>query len=470
MTNRLSTFLKRDFIKKDEGKLTYVQLFGFILMIVGILYYVSFLLPIGIKDVLHISKISEAESSEVPIAFFTIMLGTALLFPNLLKSQDQKISTLRIIVFMFTNVICMLLLKMGWDKHSLSEIGLNEYWIVVIAFLFAAKVTQSYFENIGKLNKPTPELTTYNSSSKQENWGISEIAIAQIAEASYKTKLKAKFSNIIEVSATLTNDGKRCIAIYLKDNITKDIPSSLKAELNETKIIDVPTELISNTGIAKVHIAQLTNNIEDSRTRDYPGSICCAVDSLNYPNFRGIVTAGHIFTHGKNINYNQYVQPNEIRDTYSNNSFIGKLYYQEISDAIDIAIVELRTGSQLSEECMSFMNSFYECTYKDLYADKENITVLSRNNNSRNGFILDFNLTLPMYYDIEGKYVSNLILIGSAPNKNDSKTLSSAGDSGSCVFHIKTKQLIGILIGGDKNFSFVLPIEEVIKSNNLKIK
>jgi len=367
---------------------------------------------------------------------------------------------------MVTNVICLLLIKIGWDKGSLVCIGLDQWWMGVIAFVFGAKAAQSYFENANKLiTQPQPN----PSPSDEHELGISQIAIAQIAEASNKTKYKAMFSNILELSATLTKEGKSCIAIYLKDDNLKDIPSSLKAELNKSVFVNVPTEIIPNTGKAKVHNAQLSNNIVDSRTKDYPGSICCAVDSLIYPNFKGVVTAGHIFTHGKNISYNQYVQPNEIRDAYSNNSLIGKLYYQEISDAIDIAIVELSADSHFSKECMSFKNSFYECTPKDLYAEKENVTVFSRNNNSRNGYILDFNVTLPMYYDLDYKYVANLILIGSSPNKQDSKTLSKGGDSGSCVFHKKSEQLIGILIGGDDNFSFVLPIEEIIKSNNFKI-
>ncbi|MFX6311328.1 hypothetical protein ABTF78_19545, partial [Acinetobacter baumannii] len=49
---------------------------------------------------------------------------------------------MRIIVFMFANVICMLLLKIGWGKDisSLEDIGLNGYWMGVIAFLFGAKL------------------------------------------------------------------------------------------------------------------------------------------------------------------------------------------------------------------------------------------------------------------------------------------------------------------------------------------
>ena len=145
---RFNNSPKRDWIHKEEGKLTYIQLFGFVLIILGIIYFASFLLPSGIIDILPFLKLAEhPESSEVPIAFFTTMLGVAFAFPSMLKGQTKDISTMRIIVFMFANVICMLLLKIGWDKNSLSEIGLNSYWMGVIAFLFGGKATQSYFES-----------------------------------------------------------------------------------------------------------------------------------------------------------------------------------------------------------------------------------------------------------------------------------------------------------------------------------
>ena len=145
---RFSNFLKRDLIKQGEGRLTYVQVFGFVLITLGVIYFASFLLPSGIINLLPFLKLDEhPESSEVSIAFFTTMLGVVFAFPEMLKGQTKEVSTMRIIVFMFANVICMLLLKIGWDKHSLTEVGLDGYWMGVIAFLFGAKATQAYFEN-----------------------------------------------------------------------------------------------------------------------------------------------------------------------------------------------------------------------------------------------------------------------------------------------------------------------------------
>ena len=271
---RFSSFLRRDLIKKDEGKLTYVQLFGFVLIILGIIYFASFLLPSGIIDILPFLKLDEhPESSEVPIAFFTIMLGVAFAFPEMLKGQTKDISTMRIIVFMFANVICMLLLKIGWGKNSLSEIGLDGYWMGMIAFLFGAKATQSYFENAKSLLPSNQQIPT-----SKEQIPISKIAIAQIAKVQNEEKLHVQFPSIEFASDTL-KDGESCLTLYLKDDNIKGIPSFVNAEINETNIVKVQTEIITNIGEGKPHLAQLTNNIADTNTPQFLGSICCLVES-----------------------------------------------------------------------------------------------------------------------------------------------------------------------------------------------
>ncbi|MGC5075381.1 hypothetical protein, partial [Escherichia coli] len=44
--------VNRNLIKKDEGKLTYVQLFGFMLITFGVIFFASFLLPSGTSKLL----------------------------------------------------------------------------------------------------------------------------------------------------------------------------------------------------------------------------------------------------------------------------------------------------------------------------------------------------------------------------------------------------------------------------------
>lgn len=120
---------------------------GLGLILLGIFYFATFLIPSTVTDLIPWLRLEDTpESKEVAIAFFTTMLGVAFAFPDMLKGQTKEISTMRIIVFMLANVITMLLIKMGWEHDSLSDIGLDGYWMGLIAFLFGAKATQSYIE------------------------------------------------------------------------------------------------------------------------------------------------------------------------------------------------------------------------------------------------------------------------------------------------------------------------------------
>ena len=458
MKKTIKNLINRKLITSFESTVSYLQLFGFGLILTGII-------------VIFISGYCQFPSG-IAISFFVIMLGLAFAFPTLLEGNDG-LSTMRIVVFMVTNVICMLLLKIGWAEniHSLKEIGLDEWWMGVIAFVFGAKATQSYFDNAYKMNSKSQSISQdkpiETGTVGGNNPEISQIAIAQIAKVQNESQLYSRHSNIESVSDSLKG-GKSCLTIYVKDDNVNTIPPFVEVELNENYILKVQTEIISNVGVGKLHYAQLTNDIVDSKTPDFYGSICCLVGSKLYPNFRAVVTSGHIFTRGEFANYDSFVTSDKIRDALSNGSAIGKLHFMEMNYSQDIAIVELKKDSVLPNECLSFSSGFYNCSVNDLSTEFPNVTILSKNNNSRDAYILDINVPMRVYYGYEERYVINIILIGSTRTKDDSKTISVGGDSGSCVYH-KNGKIIGMLLGGNNKYSFVLPFNETLEKNNFKI-
>lgn len=461
----LSDIFKRDLIKKNEGKLTYVQFFGFILITLGLIYLASFLLPSGVIDYLPSLKLEDGPTPEgISISFFTIMLGIAFAFPAMLKGHTKDISTMRIIVFMLANVICMLLLKMGWDKDSLADIGMDGYWMGLIAFLFGAKTAQSFFENRRSFSPNSKEV-----SNNENSYEISKIAIAQIAKVQNEEKLHEMFSNIEFVSDTVKNE-ESCLAIYLKDNNTIGFPTYVLAQINEHCAIKVPVEIVPEMGTGKVHYTQLTNDIANSNTSHYKGSICCQVESVVNPNFRGLVTSGHIFTRGEFVDFEGFVTEDLCFTTLSNQSIIGSLHFQQMTPNQDLAIVELNNPGNLPNQMLSFPGGFYGVTTTDLNSTKPNITILSKNNRKREAFLVDINISLRVFYQNSNKIMRNIILIGSDRDKLKSKTVSGGGDSGSCVYHTATGKLIGMLMGGNDKFSFVLPFEQTLLNNNFKIR
>lgn len=152
MINENQNWLKRNLsnrnlIKTTNEKSSYLRIFGFVLIIMGVIYMASFLLPSPLNnEKLGVTLDDFPNAVGMAISFFFVMLGAAFCFPSLLEGNDG-LSTMRIVVFMMVNVICFLLIKIGWDAKSLADIGLNEYWMGVIAFIFGAKATQSYFES-----------------------------------------------------------------------------------------------------------------------------------------------------------------------------------------------------------------------------------------------------------------------------------------------------------------------------------
>lgn len=456
---KITALFHRNLIKRNEKKLTYVQLYGFLLITFGVVYFASFLMPSGFINLLPLLDLKEhADAKEVPIAFFTTMLGVAFAFPDLLKGQTKDISTMRIIVFMFANVICMLLLKIGWNKDSLSEIGLDVNWMGVIAFIFGAKVAQSYFQN-AKSILPNP---ITNEISDLNNAEISRLAVIQ-----NRDELLAKHPNIESISDTLKS-GKSCITIYVKDNLTDTLPKEMNATLKSGSIIKVPTEIIADTGVAKPHIGQATDELSDSNSPNYHGSICCLVESETDSNFKGVVTAGHIFTYGDFFNYGGVLGQHQKRNVLINGNPKGTLFFQQMKFNQDIAIAELTDKSNLLSNYISFNTGFYQVSENDFNSTTPNVTIASRRNNKRDAFILDFNISFEINYFNTPRYIRNIVLIGSTHDRGTSRTVSVGGDSGSCVYHKETGKLIGLLLGGNNKFSFVLPIQETLNSFNFK--
>jgi hypothetical protein len=451
----------RDLIKKDEGKLTYVQIYGFVLITMGIIFFASFLLPGGIIDLFPFLKLDEhPDAPEVSIAFFTTMLGVAFAFPGLLKGQTKKISTMRIIVFMFTNVICMLLLKFGWQNEakSLADIKLDQWWMGVIAFLFGAKSAQAYFENKGKLLH----------SPKAGTSDISELAIAQIAKVQNEGTLHMQFPNIISFSDTLIND-KACLTLYVEDENVKGIPAFVPAELNENNILQVQTRILTRNLPAEPYISQSTDEIKDSLPNSGIGSFCCLIRKDD--DFLGLVTAGHNFTQG-NFHSLGGFQFGTKRKVLLNNTAIGKLFYQRMNFTQDLAIVEVTNQTNLMNGYKSF-RSCYKVTQSDVKSFK-NVTIESRPNinrgfpEKRDAYIIDCNISYPLKYNGISHDFKNVILLADSPEPN-SRDVSAPGDSGGCVYYKDTDQLIGILIGGNGRYSIALPIEEILSINNFKI-
>ncbi|MEO6175346.1 MAG: hypothetical protein ABIP27_09365 [Flavobacterium circumlabens] len=441
----------RDFIDKKEGKLTITRFIGFCMMMMGILALIACSF-----------SLNEKVPNIIAIAFFLTMLGFSMAFPSLLEGSEG-LSTMRIVVFMITNVVCMLLLKIGWSSSitSLDQIGIDQYWVGIIAFAFGAKATQSFFESKMAVPKESAPLgvaaLNYNSAD------IARMALSQNAQF-----LKDKFPNILSVSdAVKDSDSSHVIAIYLRDKNIAEIPSQLEVLMPDRtkKIID--TEIIKDTGRPRIQYSQLDTQIAGDADMTYPGSLCCAVLSTDDKAFRGIVTSAHINTYGNFQSYNGVLNPDKQTPVFFNGDLGGKWIYKILNSTQDLAVISLDFTQAESPNFKKFKDKYHKIVDSDVKTLIPNIRMLSRNNKMIDGYIIDYNIGLDVEYSDGSHYKKNIILVSATRNRQQAQPISEDGDSGSSIFHIETGSMIGILLGTAKNFSLVLPIEETLRSFNL---
>lgn len=215
--------------------------------------------------------------------------------------------------------------------------------------------------------------------------------------------------------------------------------------------------------------AQLTNDICNESTSNFLGSICCLVQSTLNPSIQGLVTSGHVFTNGAFINFDGFVSSDQAFTALSNGNSIGELYFQQMSANQDLAVIQLTTPNTVASTIKNFPLGYYPVSTSDLNSSEANVTILSKNNNQRDAFIVGINVSVNINYGSISKIMRNVILIGSSPDQSQSTTVSTSGDSGSCVYHKSSEKLIGMLLGGDDKYSFVLPIDQTLTENNFKL-
>lgn len=142
---------------------------------------------------------------------------------------------------------------------------------------------------------------------------------------------------------------------------------------------------------------------------------------------------------------------------------IGRVVEGRLDSFNDIALIQLETNSTINNE-IEFIGAIRGI--KTLDKIKENfrpqtitVQMFGARSKFKKGFIHSFNARQPIAY-LNGEFVhvlKGLIQVSS---------MSQPGDSGSAVVDT-TNHLVGMLVAADNNFSYILPIENILRNFNL---
>jgi hypothetical protein len=291
--------------------------------------------------------------------------------------------------------------------------------------------------------------------------------IAKFAVAQNEDNLKLKFPNIISVSDAvhdLANIDTHVIAIYLSDNKTLNIPNELEVKMPDDTVKVIATEIIENTGSGKLHFNQEESINTLGGTAS--GSFCCMVKTSD--NEFALVSSGHVHSNGYYNVPNGWLDTAQSKEVLLNETeAIGNWLFVQISSNQDLALIKLKEQIKDPKFLKFEKTGFYDVSNADVKSGQ--VTLVSNKRGKRDGFILDFNTSWPVPYSDQPRLKTNIILVGSTNDRNTSLPVSSKGDSGGCVYHSQSKKLVGIILGANEKFTWILPIKDTLNYYEMKL-
>ncbi|MFT4152688.1 S1 family peptidase [Parafilimonas sp.] len=468
---------KRKLIQENETKISILQIIGFVFMIGSIIYLIANLFGFSVTP------------KDISVNFFVIMVGFAFAFPSLLEG-NEGLSTMRIIVFMMTNVICMLLLKIGWaeDIHNLKAIGLDEYWMGVIAFVFGAKATQSFFENWRpppSTKDAVPNEPNSNSIDEQSNLPMANINIITEAIKNKGKEWVNSFPNVTGFSTgykTVNNKQTDIPALICKVTNKKNnlnfgsIPNFLNYTAQDGNTYKIQTDVLQENQTiandARIKFDEqpfpLGNSIS-RRNDESTGSVGLVLKKDGDANSDYIISCYHVFCDPELRNSNRTFQnTNEnaklicasVEDKGTN--YVADVILGYLTSNSDFAIAKVREGVVFENQNSNLgirPNGFGFVFSENI---GESLTLCGRTSGLREGKIKNHHASQTIYYcsNTVTEYIDGFIEVDK---------FCEPGDSGCVVLNSKN-QIVGLVVGSSLQSSYVLPVKSFILTNNYSLK
>ncbi|RYZ21379.1 MAG: hypothetical protein EOO16_13285 [Chitinophagaceae bacterium] len=311
-----------------------------------------------------------------------------------------------------------------------------------------------------------------NRKRKQERWRrrpahmrLPSAVIARYALEQHAAALRTRFPQVAAVSDAAvpgTGGNRHVLAIYLHNQNSSPIPAVLPVRLPGGCLSTIATELIPGVGAGQVHICQ---EDEICCSTDNPGSVCCVVRDA-YGD-RKVATAGHVFSSGSLRNYRGELDPSEAHPALVNGQVIGNWFFQLIDWKTDLALAGI--DSFLPDAELLSFSGHYTVTDADVGHTRVRVVSGRWSPRVRDAWILDHNTTWDVTYRDGTATRNNIIVIGNAPTRAGSATVSRGGDSGGCVYEPGSGRLVGLVLGGNNNYTWVLPLAEVLQNFNYEL-
>jgi hypothetical protein len=250
-----------------------------------------------------------------------------------------------------------------------------------------------------------------------------------------------------------------CATIHLKDNDRSNIPNHLFVALPSGKPIKIDVDIIDNVETPKAAFAY---GIEHFNFKDYIGTTGCVLSSEEGKQY--YLTCSHVVSNGsgkfnlKWMNENTTDSKKNIIKNITNapGEEIGEVRFAKRNDFFDIALIEAKAA--VSDK--RFASKSRRITKKDIL-DGKNVTMEGFKSKTQKGQVAHIGYSTQIDYKGELYTLTNLIAIGRRKG-NSWESISQPGDSGSIIYDEQNKIVLGMIIAGNSQFSYAIPMQSIL--------
>lgn len=283
-----------------------------------------------------------------------------------------------------------------------------------------------------------------------------QMAIAQNAK-----RLKGQYPEIKLLAAGTIGESKQhnlCVDIFIHKGKGDTIPKRLRYYTSKNKYGYVRTEVIKNKLKGKSHASVESGTILFNKNDSGNfGTVGCVVFTETGED-PCLITCNHVLNGNR---YDNSYEEGEVVTTKQSGvkTDIATWLYGVMSPEIDVAICSILPAAY---KLIAEQNLVYDGLDEDIdRLMRCEVVVYGKFWSEYYGYVVNPSVDFEIAYDNTEVELTDMILLSESRSKYSYDTLTEKGDSGAIVADRETNSIIGIVVGGDDDFTCVIPFRRI---------
>lgn len=329
----------------------------------------------------------------------------------------------------------------------------SKFWHDMLDMLFYAK----------NLKEKLVDAETYKANNLKQLDEYIETEYYELARLCWE-KNKDKINslpNIINSFVGFDSNSTNAKPVIILNSTLKNggsYPTSFNAQLSSGKPIGVKVLVVYNYDIPTIHFGS-GDNVFEKNNAQMNGTICCVVskDTKNY-----LLTCAHVLTGGidqiGNSNPDGWLRSPVKQDTFSKNNknkTIGSWSYGIIDNLNDVALIEVDAKLELTANQINIIENHSEEKLQKKVSVNGDV-------NKSEGYVIGYQKD-PIDFKYNGSTHQLGELIVLSENLDYLKSITEGGDSGALVYLTEEKKALGMVVGGNTQYTYAIPMKRILE-------